>query len=72
MKMRLKTLLNQLYKELSHNIKDIEECEELYRKAISINDYDSAYYYNVRSSVLDEEGNRILITINEIEKRVSY
>lgn len=71
MKRDVKRLLKSLYDDLRYNVKLIDEHNEHCRIAMSIGDITTARFYDLRSLGLVEDNQRLITTINEIEKRVS-
>ena len=71
MRQDIKRLLKTLYDDLRSNVKLIDEYDEKYRFAMSIDDVTTAKFYNLRSLSLVEDNRRLITTISEIEKRVS-
>ena len=71
MRRNVKRLLNNLYDDLSYNVKLIDRYIELHGFAISVGDDATAKFYNTQVTYLYERNKQIITTINEIEKRVS-
>ena len=69
--MRIKQLLNILHRELSFNVRLIDKYDNLCKQARFIGDIKTAEFYDRQSLRVYEENCRLLIAINEIEKRAS-